>query len=274
MLHALFDHVSSPFSFELQAPDKPSSSGSCHQAGSIGKPFQLLPKPESSFAGMIEQAFVLDHVEDLQRHTAGDRVSAKGGTVRSWLKPGGYLLRGQHSANGHSGAERFGEGHDVRTYILLLKRKEGASSTTADLYLVQDQECASLFAELSEVGQEVLGGQDKSAFRLNWFDQDGTDGVVESPVHGVQVVELGIREPGQHGLEAIMVFGLARRTQSAKGAAMKGMFEGDDSGSFGLLSYFGRVSAGHLECSFVRFRAAVAQKDATLAEAICQRSAQ
>ena len=86
--------------------------------------------------------------------------------MRPGAEAGGQPLRGEHGADGHTGAEPFRQRHDVRGDATLLVGEQRAEAPHARLHFVEDQQQVARIAQLAHPAQVIRLRHDDAAFAL------------------------------------------------------------------------------------------------------------
>ena len=91
-------------------PDQQAAAADLGHPGVGGQPG---PEPLADGRDPVEQAVLLDDVEDREGGRAGDRVAAEGGAVVARLEQRGGVTQGDAGADRDAAAEALGDGDDV-----------------------------------------------------------------------------------------------------------------------------------------------------------------
>jgi hypothetical protein len=165
-----------------------------------------------------------------------------------------------------SGGERLGHKYDVWLRGKFLVGEIAASASKAALNFVGDQEGAVFCGEDAGAIPKILTDGVDSAFTLNGFEENGTDGVVELGFEVGDIVEADEFDAGNERSEWQTIFFRGGDADSAKSAAVEGVFESQDavfaSRSTGRIGGSAAIEASELESAFDRFGAAVREKHA------------
>ena len=183
----------------------------------LGNLFPSRPDRLADLLGPLDQALLLDHLQDGVRRRARHRVT----DVRA--PDGRRSRRVHHVGPPHHRRERIarsqglGQEHQVGFESEMLRRQERAGSTAPRLHLVGDQEDAVPPAPLGQALQELRGRHDEPAFALDGFhdrcrhavriddgDERSIDRLQSDPpgVVGMRApVRIGIRQPVDLGRE-------------------------------------------------------------------------
>src|SRR5207302_5211564 len=133
--------------------------------------------------------FALDDLEKLESHGASQRAAAESGAMHPGRDARGDFLRGKNGAERKPSGERLGNQNNVRPRGKFLIGEIAAGTAEPALNLISDQESAALGGEGASAIPEFFADGIDSAFTLNRFQKDGTDGVVKFRVEIGNVVE-------------------------------------------------------------------------------------
>ena len=89
--------------------------------------------------------------------------------------PGHDLGAGDGRADRHAGADALGREQDVRLHVPVLDGPHLAGASRARLDLVGDEQDAVAVAQLAQVREEVVLGNDVAALALDGLDDDGRE---------------------------------------------------------------------------------------------------
>lgn len=222
-----------------------------------GDASEALDEIGAGFAGVLQEILPFDDAEGRQGGGAGQRRAAEGRGVVAGLEDVGEGGGGGGGADGEAAAEGLGHGKGVGLDVVVLPAEPAAGAPDAALDFVAEQEQSALVAELAEAAHEFGGGGEDAAFALDGFDEDGGGLGGEGRADGVEVVEVGVGEAGDQGLEPVLVLRLAGGGHRGEGASVEGIAHGDDA----ELALGGAPFAGEFEEAFVGFGAGIAEED-------------
>ena len=165
---------------------------------------------------------------------------------------------GPHRSDRHAVAECLGHGHDVGLHAGVLVAEPLSGAGQAGLDLVQHEQHAALVAHLPHGPQVVVAGRHHAALALHRLQQHRADGRIERGHESVDVVEGHMTEALRHGLEGLVLVGLARGRQRGQRAAVERPV-----GAHHRVATPTLVLASKLEGGLDRLRAGVLEQDPT-----------
>src|SRR4029077_9206090 len=102
--------------------------------------------------------------------------------------------------------------------------------------------------------------REDATFALNWFDNDGADGIVEFGFKVGDIVKTHELNAGHQWSKRLTIFRGMRYGKSAEGPSMKGILERQDA-SLALCAALMSGKPGQLDRALNRFCAAIGKKD-------------
>ena len=250
---------------QFEAEHKAEAPRTFHNCGIFpGEPVQFMLQPFAELPRVGIQLFRFDHFQDFQRHSAGQRRAAEGGTVRAGSEQAGIRFANPERADGEAAAERFRHGEAVGQKVFAaghafenpLETLELAGAIMAALNAVHEQQYFFLIAQGAQA-QEIFGGGGRhAAFALHAFDHDGGGGGRDGGPGGLEVIERNVPEAGHDRLEAFFHLVLAGRGDAAERPSVKRI----DGGKHFKAAFVVTEFARELEETFIRLRAAVGKK--------------
>ena len=227
----------------------------------------------AEFVGASQQILAFEQIEHGQRRGAGERIagersaeSAGAGSIHDFGAAGDRSQR-------QSAAQRFRGDDKIRLDAVALAGKQRAGAAETRLHFVGNKEDAVLVAEIDQHLEVIRRRRDESAFTQNWLGDHGSDFFVchhalERVFEMTRAVKIArgifhvigaaiavgerdaIHLAGKRRESGLVRMRLAGEGQRHHGAAVEGVFEGDDAGALG-------VGAGDLDRVLDRLGAAV-----------------
>ena len=193
---------------------------------------------------------------------AGQRTSAKGGSMHAGMHSAGHPVGGQDGAKRQTGSQRLGYGDDVRLHSVVLIGEVFSRAAQTALDLVDDQQGAGTLGQFPCRPQELRADGIDAAFSLDRLQTHGAHAAIELPLQVVDVIEGDEPDAGQQRRKGMTILCLPGRGQRTKGAAVEGIFQSQNAPlrlvAVRVLS--AGQGTGELERSFPGFGAAVAEK--------------
>ena len=230
---------------------------------------QSAPELLAASRHVCQKLFVGDLVENRVGRVAHQRSARERGAVVAGRHGVRHLLGAEDGADGKAAREGFRDCHDIRRDVNRLVAPEVAGATEAALDLVEDQDRASLLADILEPLEERLVRGEDPPLALHGLDEHGGGFTLDDCLFGaLQVSVRRERVTRGEGLERRPVLLLPGQVEGAEGAAVEAVGEGDRLrgplrgvriGGFRSLHLH---LPGELDGTLVRFGAAVAVEDA------------
>jgi hypothetical protein len=221
------------------------------------------------FDGVLEFGRV-QPLDDVMCDPAGERIPAECGTVIARLDVRCYLGAGDDGCtDGDAIPQGLGGGQDVRVrWLARLGREdrmtmspEGSRAGESALDFVEDQDRSDGIASFAQRDEE-LGRRDvDSAFTLNRLHDDTARLIRDQCLQLLDVVELAVLEPRDHGREGSLILGVGCRRQGAHRAAMEGIVKGDEFVFGSRRVESASHLAGEFDGSFIRLCSRIRDKD-------------
>src|SRR5581483_4287304 len=120
----------------------------------------------------LDEALLLDHVEDGERRRLRDGVPDVGAAHAARLRGIDELRLAEHAGERDTHRDRLGDRDQVRLHAVVLDREEAAGAREAALYLVADHYDPVLVADGANALEELLRGRHEAAFALDRLDDD------------------------------------------------------------------------------------------------------
>ena len=124
---------------------------------------------------------LVENIEELERHAAGERVPAEGAAVHARLDRGGGLLVGDDEAERQTAGDGLGRHHDVgqdhRRGALV--GEVGSRPSDAALRFIGDQQRVVAVGQLARFDNELVGERIDAALALDQLQDDPGGPVAE-----------------------------------------------------------------------------------------------
>ena len=152
----------------------------------------------------------------------------------------------------------FPEGHCVRLDAELLVSEQTAEPPETGLHLVEDQKKTLAVAPFPDALEIIVGGDVDAALALDRLQEHGGGALVGGFHNGLDVVVVHVDKPWSHGLERLLVVGVARGGKGRQSPAVERVVGGND--FVGSVTGLLPMLAGQLYGSFNRLSSTVAEE--------------
>ncbi|MNP17102.1 hypothetical protein D3C76_1095250 [compost metagenome] len=143
--------------------------------------------------GVVHQRLLLNDVQHRAADPTGQRITAERTAMAARGKQLGCLASRQAGPNGHTVAQAFGQGHDVRHDALVLEREPLAGTTDTGLDLVEHQQPGAPAAQLPQGLEVTRRGDLHTALALDRLHQYRDDALGMSLLDRFQRREIAER---------------------------------------------------------------------------------
>src|SRR6266436_4583103 len=203
--------------------------------------------------GTREQAVLFDSFDGGERRGARSRVTAVGSAQSAYAWGVHDFCAAGDGSDGHASAQRLRHGDEIRLDTEMFGGEPFAGAGEARLHFIGDEENAVFAANILQQLEIIARRNDEAAFAENGFSDDGGDGfgsdgtlegvfeiMRESFRGGTFFGAVGIGErnavdvAGKRLETGFIRMRLAGQRHGEKRAAMEGVFETDDGGTFGV----------------------------------------
>ena len=129
--------------------------------------------------------------------------------------------------NWNAAAQALGQGEGIGLHAQVLVAPEAAAAADPHLHLIEDQQDVAFIAELADPGKKGRIARIDAPFPLQGFQQHGRHpgtiglALLEQGFKGGRVVVGEEAKPLHHGLEPLVILGLARGADGRQGAAVE-----------------------------------------------------
>ena len=204
----------------------------------------------------------IEHAQKFDCHGAGQRSAAEGGAVHSGMHAAGHAIGGQQRSQRKPCRQRLGDGDDVGLNSVMLVGEILSGTAQSALDFVENQQRSGALAQLPRGLQKFRTERTDSAFALNGLQANGADAAIKLPLEIVDIVEADKPDSRHQRRKRMPIFFLPRGGQRAKGAAMKGILQRQQTplGFVAVVVLGAGKGARQLERAFPGFGAAVAEE--------------
>ena len=169
-------------------------------------------------------------------------------------------------AEREAGGERLGDQHNVGHRGKFLVREIAAGAAEAALNFVGDEERSVFRSKRTRPVPEFFADGINPAFALNGFEEDGADGIVEFGFEIGDIIEADKFDAGNERLEGKTILFRGGDADGAECAAMKRIFERQDTvlagWRTGIVGGSAARQPGQLESAFDGFSTAIGEENA------------
>ena len=145
--------------------------------------------------GTVDEALVLEDVEDGERGRQRDRVADVGAADRAVAGRVHDLRLAEHARERQPGGDRLGDRDQVGLDAVVLDREHPAGAAEAGLHLVDDEDDPVPVADRAHAREELRRRDDEAALALDGLDDDRRD-VLRRDLRDERALERGERGVG------------------------------------------------------------------------------
>jgi hypothetical protein len=158
---------------------------------------------------------------------AHERVCMIGAPLFAGLE-GVHRFGTQGGTDGNAAAEPFAESHDIGADGLVFGTKKRPGAAHSRLHFVEDEKNAVRVGDAAKRLEIPIRRNDDSRLALDGFDQERNGALGDGALHGCGVAVGNVGKAGNFRWEEICEARFARCRHAGEGAAVKGVFGGDD----------------------------------------------